>query len=64
VSDVIHDWREFLNEDRFSQGPPVYRVYHASFRDFLQEEVGLTRYHDIIAVTALNKIPGMNVDGN
>jgi len=56
VAEVIGTWREFLNEEAPREGEPLYRIYHASFRDFLKAEVGLTRYDNAIAQTALNKI--------
>ncbi len=56
VRDVIRDWYEFLDET--VNGEPRYRIYHASFQDFLRNEVGLTRFDDNIAQTALDKIPG------
>jgi hypothetical protein len=58
IKEVIREWRQFLNEDLSSRGEPLYRVYHTSFQDFLRDEVGLTPYHDAIAQTALDKIPG------
>lgn len=59
VRDVIRDWRPYLNEEHSATGEPLYRVYHASFQDFLAEEGGgLTPYHEKIAMTALAKIPG------
>jgi hypothetical protein len=58
VKDVLGAWREFLHEDRPPGEPARYRVYHASFQDFLAEEVGLAIYHQTIANTALAKIPG------
>jgi hypothetical protein len=57
VRDVLVAWREFLNEEE-PGGPSRYRIYHASFQDFLAEEVGLVAYHETIADTALAKIPG------
>ena len=60
VKEVINEWREFLNVDEARQGGPLYRIYHTSFQDFLKEEVGLTHYHDAIAQTALDKIPGFS----
>jgi hypothetical protein len=60
VRDVIQDWRQFLNEDKSERGEALFRIYHASFQDFLKEEVGLTSYHSNIAQTALDKIPGFN----
>jgi AAA ATPase domain len=59
IREVIRDWRPFLNEVPMETGEPLYRVYHASFQDFLAEEgVGLKPYHERIAMTALRKIPG------
>jgi len=58
ITDVIKDWRSFLNLSRADNGERLYRVYHTSFQDFLKDEVGLARYHDRISQTALNKIPG------
>lgn len=58
IKRVIDEWREFLNVDEPVGGDTLYRIYHASFQDFLKEEVGLVKYHDRIAVTALRKIPG------
>lgn len=59
IRDVLRDWRPFLNETPSAAGEPLYRVYHASFQDFLAEEgVGLQPSHERIAMTALGKIPG------
>src|SRR5262249_20664764 len=57
VKDVLVAWREFLNKDEVG-GEIRYRVYHASFQDFLADEVGLDTYHVTIGETALAKIPG------
>ena len=56
IHEVIEKWRQYLNKNETEQGESLYRIYHTSFQDFLKEEVGLTRYHDTIAQTALNKI--------
>jgi transcriptional regulator with XRE-family HTH domain len=56
IKEVINEWREFLNVEPGPQGEPLFHVYHASFQDFLKEEVGLDRYHDRIAQNALDKI--------
>jgi hypothetical protein len=59
LREVIREWRAFLNELPSSSGEKLYRVYHASFQDFLAEEgVGLRPWHQRIAETALEKIPG------
>ena len=57
VKDVLTAWREFLNEES-DERRARYRVYHASFQDFLADEVGLVAYHETIGETALAKIPG------
>lgn len=57
IKDVINEWQEFLNVDDSGEDS-LYRIYHASFQDFLKEEVGLVKYHEKIAMTALKKIPG------
>jgi hypothetical protein len=57
VKDVLTRWREFLDEVR-ADGELRYRIYHASFQDFLADEVGLLTYHETIVDAALGKIPG------
>jgi hypothetical protein len=65
ILEVVRDWRPFLNETPTATGQPLYRVYHASFQDFLAEEgVGLKPYHAKIAMTALTKIPGFLDDAS
>ena len=56
VKEVIDEWREFLNMDNSGQRESLYRIYHASFQDFLQVEVGLKHYDNMIAQTTLDKI--------
>src|SRR5579859_1945668 len=58
VREVIKQWRAFLTLTKSASGERLYRIYHASFQDFLKDEVGLTRYHDKISQTALDKILG------
>ncbi|SET39241.1 ATP-binding protein [Geodermatophilus poikilotrophus] len=59
IREVIREWRPYLNEQRAAENELRYRVYHASFQDFLAEEgVGLKPYHQRIAMAALAKIPG------
>ena len=60
VKDVLTAWREFLNEERVDK-QVGYRIYHASFQDFLADEVGLVTYHETIGETALAKIPGFDL---
>lgn len=57
VKNVVDVWREFLNVDS-APDRRRYRVYHASFQDFLREEIGLTEYHEAISDTALAKVLG------
>ncbi len=47
VETSIRLWREFLEEERV-EGERRYRIYHASFQDFLKEQVDLARYDDMI----------------
>ncbi len=61
IKDVISEWQEFLNID-VSEGELLYRIYHASFQDFLKVEVGLEKYNEKIGLTALRKISGF-LDG-
>jgi hypothetical protein len=57
IRQVVREWRPFLNESQSKDGDTLYRVYHASFQDFLAEEgVGLKPFHNLIAETALRKI--------
>lgn len=58
ISQIIQTWREFLNEVEDENDNLRYRIYHTSFQDFLNEEIGLKSYHDIIGLNALSKIPG------
>jgi hypothetical protein len=44
----IRLWREFLEVEQVN-GETRYRIYHASFQDFLKEQVNLRRYDDMIA---------------
>jgi hypothetical protein len=53
---VLDEWREFLNETETKTDGRLYRLYHSSFRDFLDEEVNLTSYHKLIATRAEEKI--------
>ena len=57
MKDVLAVWREFLDVDDTDRASERYRVYHASFQDFLREDVGLTVYHATISDAALAKIP-------
>jgi hypothetical protein len=51
VRNIICEWREFLYEEFNKEQKRVYRVYHTSFQEFLQDEVdpGLKSYHKMIA---------------
>jgi hypothetical protein len=48
VKSDIQLWREFLEEEQ-AEGQQRYRIYHASFQDFLKEQVDLVRYDAMIA---------------
>lgn len=60
IREVIREWRQFLNEHDDDGGDSRYRLYHASFQDFLREEVGLVRFHNNIVQTSLGKIPDIS----
>ena len=48
VNEGIRRWREFLDEET-KTSPKLFRIYHASFQDFLKDQVSLKKYHAIIA---------------
>jgi len=48
VKQAIDKWYEFLLDTRQAE-QHSYRIYHASFQDFLKNEVDLTKYHKMIA---------------
>jgi hypothetical protein len=59
VRAALHDWRQFLSVES-AEGVKKYRIYHASFQDFLrkQDEVGeidLTQTHSVIADQGLEQ---------
>ncbi|TBA29348.1 ATP-binding protein [Rhizobium ruizarguesonis] len=59
IRDVIREWRQFLNEETLPNQERRYRIYHASFQDFLAEEgMGLIPMHRRIAEVALSKVKG------
>lgn len=47
VKKSIRLWREFLNKEQL-EGELHYRIYHASFQDFLKDQVDLDRYDDMV----------------
>ena len=52
VKNYIGAWREFLIE-----GPPkYYRIYHASFQEYLRDEVGLEKYNTQVVDSIRSKI--------
>lgn len=56
---ALKQWWEFLDEPT-ARKQKLYRLYHATFREFLEREVepGLERYHEIITVRTLQKASG------
>jgi hypothetical protein len=56
IKDVLRNWRQFFNVDTGKDGEPLWRIYHASFLDFLREKVDLRDYVNVIIDTALSKI--------
>jgi len=58
VMGVLRTWSQFLNVERAPNGTVLYRLYHASFRDFMGDQVDLVPYHNIVVDNALRKIEG------
>jgi hypothetical protein len=54
VEDIFDDWRPFLSIE--PGDPPRYRLYHASFLDFLEREVGLQPYREAVGAAMAKKI--------
>lgn len=48
VKHAVDKWFEFLQPVK-EDGRALYRIYHASFQDFLKEKVDLTRYDGMIS---------------
>ncbi len=57
VERVIRTWRQFLNEDAPEGRQPLYRIYHSSFREFLNKVEGLDPYEDKVIAEGLKQIP-------
>jgi hypothetical protein len=60
IKDVVQAWGPFLTTVLSAKGELLYRISHASFQRFLGTQIDLAHYHDIIAQTALDKIPGFS----
>jgi nucleoside phosphorylase len=58
VKVIINEWHEYLNTIHAENRDTLYYIYHDSFRDFLEGEVGLKNYHKSIAYNAFAKIRG------
>ncbi len=56
IYEVLGRWSEFLNHHIDDRDEIVYYLYHNSFRDFLDEDVGLRHYSESAAMTTWNKI--------
>jgi len=48
VSEGIRRWRQFLDGEPMGN-PKLFRIYHASFQDYLKDKVELTAYDKMIA---------------
>lgn len=54
VEDVLGEWAQFI---QFEPGsPPRFRLYHQSFLDFLEQEVGLKRYLEATAAAMHGRV--------
>jgi len=56
VRHMVKLCREFLHKGISEDGNVLSRLYHLSFRDFLQAKVGMSGYHSGVAMSALRKI--------
>lgn len=56
IKQVVDEWSEFLQRETRLDGTRIYRIYHSSFLDFLEEEVGLKDSHQKIAKSTLGRI--------
>ena len=62
----MREWQEFFDVLPGTGQEACYRIYHDSFRDFLQEDVdpGLQEHHRMIADSILRRATrGENRDG-
>ena len=55
IQRVLDECSQFLNPPMLGT-KPMYRMCHASFQDFLREEIGLDEYVNRINDNALKKI--------
>jgi hypothetical protein len=54
VEEVFEEWAEFIHEEPGS--PPRFRLYHNSFLEFLEREVGLKSYVQAVAAAMRGKV--------
>jgi len=55
VQRIVQAWEPFLLE-RLSKDEQLYRLYHASFADFLARQVDLRNYSELVATAIEEKI--------
>ncbi|HLO29193.1 MAG TPA: hypothetical protein VK249_08665 [Anaerolineales bacterium] len=55
VSQIVQAWEPFLLEDTSTDGR-LYRLYHASFADFLAKQVDLRNFSELVATAIEAKI--------
>jgi hypothetical protein len=55
VQHIVEAWEPFLLESLSNDGQ-LYRLYHASFADFLAKQVDLRNYSELVATTIEDKI--------
>ena len=51
---MLREWRDFL--DVGETDPPTFRIYHASFQEFLDQTVNLAAYRRVTVKSAVAKI--------
>ena len=54
VQEIFHEWAQFIQEE--PSDPPRFRLYHNSFREFLEREEGLKPYVQAVAAAMRAKL--------
>lgn len=56
VKEIISIWCRFLNETQSEKGDDLYRIYHSSYHDFLQQTVGFDEVQLMIKRSIFSRI--------
>ena len=61
AAEALRSWRMFLNSEAHVGAEPAWRIYHASFRDFLEQKLDLGRAEDALIDLAMGNLGGDEV---